>query len=103
MKKIISAIFLIGTIFIINYKGYDVDPCSYSGTDGVGTCFAIMPYSVKAKSIFCDNIDCVEKTINETGLDYITGIYKIDYGNVPGELNATIKEVAIKLKATIKD
>ena len=97
-SAVFSAIVVFGTVFVMEYNGYSVNPCNN------GACFAIEGYEVDKRTEYCDSISCVEKNLAESGTEHLAGIYKItyyesaDYGMV-----ADVKKVKVIYRATVEE
>lgn len=92
MNKALPLIIIAGIVFVLNYEAYYWDPC------GGDTCFSVEGHHVAPKVIYCDSLGCVEDILEETGIEHLSSIFRIDYT----ENTATIKPVRIKYKATLK-
>jgi hypothetical protein len=95
MMKTLLSLFLIGTIFIIQYKGYYFDPC-----DG-DMCLAIEGHDVAAETFFCDDVECVESILNKQGVEHLLGVFRLNYGFPINKQEASLMEVDIVHKITI--
>jgi hypothetical protein len=99
--RIIQALSLIGIIFVMQYEGYYYDPCHYDVDTGMTTCYAINGYEVRPETVYLNSVKEVEDQINKSGIEHISGIYKIDYDIIIG--SSSIKKVEITHRVTVKE
>jgi hypothetical protein len=99
MKYLLS-LFLLGTVFIVQYEGYYFDPCTCTGSTCM--CLAIDGYNVAPKTHFCDDVKCVEGILSEYGVEHLEGVFMLHYGFPIDKQEATIERVEVVHKITIE-
>jgi len=81
--KLISNILMVilSFIFIIEYEGYNWNPCSGDICLAVG-CSALDGCRRDATQDFCKDEKCVTDILDQKGTDHLTGIWKVEwFGN----------------------
>lgn len=91
--KLLSILFIFEIVFILNYEGYhDIPKDPYE---------ALMSEPVPAETRYCDDMQCVDENLLETGTKHLKSIYKITY--YPESMTCDIEVRKVTLRPTIED
>jgi len=97
LKSILKWV-LIGVVFILHYEGYhDLDP-------NASEFERLMTEPVEPQTVYCQDVECVNKQLALTGPKHITCIYKIEYPSGSDDFEGcTFTVVEIKMQALSMD
>jgi hypothetical protein len=85
--------------FVIQFSGYYWDPCTSDGN-----CYAVNGYEVPVQTEFCQDVGCVNKILNERGIEHLDGVYQVSFDkySIDNGSTATITKLKVEHKLGIK-
>ena len=94
--KLLLSFLLVGSIFFVQYEGYYFNPCSGD------VCLAIEGYNVAPKTHFCASVECIEDVLAKKGVEYLEGVFQLDFPYLEDGATSTLKEIDVVHRVTVK-